>query len=73
MKTVEITIPKRGLANGSKTIHIETSGFAGESCKDVTKIFTQLGAVDSEEVKSEMYETESDVEWLSEGGGGGDS
>jgi len=70
VKQVEITIPKRGLARGSATIDVETSGFAGVGCKDITKIFTVLGSVETEEEKGEMYETESDVEWTTEGGGG---
>lgn len=69
MKTIEILVPLEGISTGKKQPKLETFGFVGESCKTATEAYEKaLGAVMNEDIKPEMYETETGVERLQEGG-----
>jgi hypothetical protein len=70
-KTITINVPRKGYSQGRSSVKIETAGFKGQSCKTVSEAFEQClgGETHNEELKAEFYETESGVEWLSEGGG----
>ncbi len=66
-KKVEILIPLVGISTGKTFPKVEAHGYVGESCKTATEAFEKaLGSVKEEEVKSEMYATESGVERVQE-------
>lgn len=73
-QTITVKIPRDGISTGKAKIAIESEGFRGETCKEATKLFEQcLGTTVFEDVSTaEMYETEGNVEWVQEGGGGND-
>jgi hypothetical protein len=57
MAKITITIDRKGRAI------IEADGFSGPACKDVTKSLEEaLGGTKSEDLKSEFYEAEVEVD-----------
>jgi hypothetical protein len=71
MKTIKITIPRKGISEGKTHVTIEAEGYTGTSCQSATEKFkAALGALQEEEIKPEMYATEDGVERLREGEGG---
>lgn len=62
-KTIEIIVPRTGIAKGARRIQMEASGYTGTSCKNATDAFEKaLGAVIEQTAKPEMYEVEQGVE-----------
>lgn len=60
-QSIKATIPLKGLSTGKSSTKIEAIGFTGETCRTATARFiAALGGDNSvEEVKPEIYETES--------------
>lgn len=62
-KTIEITVPFKGISKGQRRISMEASGYQGTSCKSATEAFERaLGTVVESTAKPELYETEQGVE-----------
>ena len=68
LKSVIVRIPRNGIASGEATPSAEAVGFSGPGCKAATDFIRRLGSNIEEQVKPEMYITETGVERLSEGG-----
>jgi len=67
MKTIVVTVPRDGIAEGLRTTKVDACGFTGEGCKTATEaIVAALGTVLEDSPKTEMYETEQNVERLHE-------
>lgn len=41
-QTIEVTIPKAGIATGAKSMKFETKGFVGDTCKNATKALENM-------------------------------
>jgi len=67
MEGVRITIPRKGLAEGTSDVKVAAEGFTGTGCTLATGIFARaLGSTTSEVHKPEYYETEVDDQTLVE-------
>lgn len=67
-RTIQMTIPLKGISKGQRKPSYETAGFTGESCRTATEAFEQaLGSTVDEELKEEFYHSEEHREHTSEG------
>lgn len=71
MKTITVTIPRKGISTGASQVKIETEGFNGQGCTAATEAMqAMLGKTSDQELKAEYYQTNDEqVEYLTEGGG----
>lgn len=54
--TIKMTIPRHGLADGSATVSVKTTGYAGGSCQAATKALEQtIGSRQSETLTDEYF------------------
>ena len=68
VKTVRISIPRKGLSLGKTHPKITSTGFSGPACKEATKQFEQaLGSVIADENTAEMYDVEEHHEHIARG------
>lgn len=66
-KQIIVTVPRKGISTGQKTVKIEVDGFVGEACKNATKaVENAIGTNREYEDKPELYDTTGGVETISE-------
>lgn len=63
MKTIEVTIGPKG------DVQLETYGFAGASCRDVSKaLITSLGLPVAEQLTAEFYQNSQETSYRLDAG-----
>jgi hypothetical protein len=70
-QTINVLIPRKGIARGESTVQVETQGFVGEACSLASAFLNQLGVVQSDVATAEMYDVERAQEHLRRDGGDG--
>jgi hypothetical protein len=64
-----MTVPRKGLSTNKTQSKFETRGFVGATCQQASDFLTKaLGSAVADQPTAEMYDTEQNVERLSEGG-----
>ena len=69
MSQIIMTVPRKGISENKAHPVVETQGFVGATCQSASDFLTKaLGTVEEDKPTAEMYDTEQNVERLSEGG-----
>lgn len=67
-KSIIVTIPGKGLAEGETSVNVEAAGYSGSGCADASARFLDaLGSVNEQELKAEYYEPGEQQEHLTNG------
>jgi len=67
-KSITVTIPKKGISKGLRSLSVQAEGYKGTTCKDATQFLEQLGHVISDDATPEMFE-DPEVERIHESNG----
>jgi hypothetical protein len=62
VQKIKVTVPLAGISLGKRTVKIETDGFTGATCQNVTEALNKLlGQTVGTELKAEYFATNDPV------------